>query len=644
MLEVTLPDGSVKEVEAGATPLQIAESISPGLARVAVVAELDGTLVDLTEPITANAKLRLLTERDPEALQVFRHSSAHLLAVATLELYPETKLGVGPPTDTGFFYDMQREQPFTPEDLGKIEKKMQEIVDRDLPNRRVWMDRDEALKLYEEQGDTMKCELITEKTDDPKVSIYQTGDKFNDFCRGPHIPSMGRVKAFKLLSVAGSYWKGDERNQRLQRVYGTSFFSKKDLKKYLNQLEEAKKRDHRKLGKQLDLFSVQEAAGPGLIFWHPKGSLVRKIVEDWMRDQYLARGYGLVFTPHVAKRDLWKTSGHADFYSDDMFKPMELDDIEYQLRPMNCPFHILIYKDKLRSYRDLPVRLGELGTVYRYERSGVMHGLLRVRGFTQDDAHIFCTPDQVTDEVVGCVDFAMDVMKTFGFEDYEVELSTWDGGESGKYAGDAEEWELAENGLKDALAQRGIEAKVMRNEAAFYGPKIDVKMVDAIGRSWQLSTVQFDFNLPRRFELEYVGEDGAKHRPYMVHRALLGSIERFMGVLIEHYAGAFPTWLAPLQVKVLPITDAQLEYAKSVAEQLKGAGVRVDVDERNEKVGFKVREATLEKIPHMLIVGAREAEEGKVAVRKRREGDQGQQTVEEFLATLLPEIESKQVS
>ena len=644
MLEITLPDGSVKEVEAGATPLQIAESISPGLARVALVAELDGTLVDLTEPITANAKLRLLTERDPEALQVYRHSSAHLLAVATLELYPDTKLGVGPATDTGFFYDMQREQPFTPEDLEKIEKKMQEIVNRDVPNRRVWMDRDEALKLYKEHGDTMKCELITEKTDDPKVSIYQTGDKFNDFCRGPHIPSMGRVKAFKLLSVAGSYWKGDERNQRLQRVYGTSFFSKKDLKKYLNQLEEAKKRDHRKLGKQLDLFSVQEAAGPGLIFWHPKGALVRKIVEDWMRDQYLARGYGLVFTPHVAKRDLWKTSGHADFYSDDMFKPMELDDIEYQLRPMNCPFHILIYKDKLRSYRDLPVRLGELGTVYRYERSGVMHGLLRVRGFTQDDAHIFCTPDQVTDEVVGCVDFAMDVMKTFGFTDYEVELSTWDGGESGKYAGDAEEWELAENGLKDALAQRGIEAKVMPNEAAFYGPKIDVKMVDAIGRSWQLSTVQFDFNLPRRFELEYVGDDGAKHRPYMVHRALLGSIERFMGVLIEHYAGAFPTWLAPVQVKVLPITDAQLEYAKSVAEQLKAAGVRVDVDERNEKVGFKVREATLEKIPHMLVVGAREAEEGKVAVRKRREGDQGQQTVEEFLATLLPEIESKQVT
>ncbi len=644
MVHVTLPDGSVKEVEAGATPFQIAESISPRLASAALVAELDGKLVDLTEPITADAKLRLLTERDEEALQVYRHSSAHLLAAATLELYPETKLGVGPPTDTGFFYDMQRDQPFTPEDLEKIEQRMQEIVDRDEPNRRVWMDREEALKLYQEQGDTMKCELITEKTDDPKVSIYKTGEKFNDFCRGPHIPSMGRIKAFKLMSVAGSYWKGDERNQRLQRVYGTSFFSKKDLEKYLHQLEEAKKRDHRKLGKELDLFSVQDTAGPGLIFWHPKGGLVRTLIENWLRDQYLARGYGLVFTPHVAKRELWKISGHADFYSDDMFKPMELDDIEYQLKPMNCPFHILIYKDTLRSYRDLPVRLGELGTVYRYERSGVMHGLLRVRGFTQDDAHIFCTPEQVTDEVVGCVDFALDVLKTFGFEDYEVELSTWDGGASGKYAGDPEEWERAEKGLKDALAKRGIEAKVMPDEAAFYGPKIDIKMVDAIGRSWQLSTVQFDFNLPRRFELEYVADDGAKHRPYMVHRALLGSVERFMGVLIEHYAGAFPTWLSPLQVKVLPITDAQLDYARSVADKLKAAGVRVEVDERNEKVGFKIREATLEKVPYMLVVGAKEAEAGKVAVRERKAGDKGQVTVEEFLGPLLEEIAEKRVS
>ncbi len=643
MPQITLPDGSVKQVEPGATPLDIAESISGRLAKAAFVAELDGRLVDLTEPITADAKLRILTDRDPETLGVFRHSAAHLLAAATLELYPDVKLGVGPAIDNGFYYDMQREQPFTPDDLEKIEAKMQEIVDRDLPNRRVWMARDEALKLYRDQGELMKCELIADKTadDDERVSIYKTGDKFNDFCRGPHIPSMGRIKAFKLLSVSGSYWKGDEKNQRLQRIYGTAFYTPKDLAKHLNQIEEAKKRDHRKLGKELDLFSVQDTAGPGLIFWHPKGALIRKIVEDWLREEYLRRGYGLVVTPHIAKRELWEVSGHTDFYSDDMFKPMELDDVLYQLKPMNCPFHILIYKDKMRSYRDLPVRLGELGTVYRYERSGVMHGLLRVRGFTQDDAHIFCTPAQVKDEVVGCVDFALDVLKTFGFTDYDVELSTWDGGASGKYAGDSEEWALAEKGLQDALAERGIEAKVMPDEAAFYGPKIDVKMVDAIGRSWQLSTVQFDFNLPRRFDLEYIDDDGKKHRPYMVHRALLGSVERFMGVLIEHYAGKFPTWLAPVQVKALPITDNQLGYAHEVADKLKQAGVRAEVDERNEKIGFKIREAQLEKIPYMLVIGQKEVDEGKVALRDRSKGDQGAVDLDAFLARIREEIDTK---
>lgn len=643
MPQITLPDGSVKQVDSGATPLDIAESISGRLAKSAFVAELDGQLVDLSHPLTGDGSLRILTDRDEETLEVYRHSAAHLLAAATLELYPDVKLGVGPPIDNGFYYDMQREQPFTPEDLEKIEAKMQEIVDQDLPNRRIWMDRDEALKLYKEQGELMKCELISDKTgeDEERVSIYKTGDKFNDFCRGPHIPSMGRIKAFKLLSVSGSYWKGDEKGQRLQRIYGTAFFTPKDLKKYLNQLEEAKKRDHRKLGKELDLFSLQDTAGPGLIFWHPKGALIRKIVEDWLREQYLARGYGLVFTPHVAKRELWEISGHASYYSDDMFKPMDVDDVLYQLRPMNCPFHILIYKDKMRSYRDLPVRLGELGTVYRYERSGVVHGLLRVRGFTQDDAHIFCTPAQVKDEVVGCVDFALDVLKTFGFDDYEVELSTWDGGASGKYAGDPEEWTLAEKGLQDALAERGIEAKVMPDEAAFYGPKIDVKMVDAIGRSWQLSTVQFDFNLPRRFDLEFVDEDGKKHRPYMVHRALLGSVERFMGVLIEHYAGKFPTWLAPVQVKILPITDAQNDYGRDVLAKLKKAGLRAEIDDRNEKVGFKIREAQLEKVPYMLVVGQKEVDEAKVAVRDRSKGDQGAQELEPFIAKVLEEVAAK---
>ena len=641
-IQVTLPDGSGRTVAQGATVLEVAEQISPGLARAALVAKLDGALVDLATELTADADLQLLTDRDPEALAVYRHSSAHLLAAATLELYPETRLGIGPPTEQGFFYDMYREQPFTPDDLLKIEERMQQIVKRDLKNERVYIPREEALAAYRAQGEFMKCELIEEKTDDPQVSVYKTGEAFSDFCRGPHIPSMGRIKAFKLLSIAGAYWKGDEKRERLQRIYGTSFFNGKDLKEHLRRLEEAKKRDHRKLGKQLDLFSIQEAAGPGLIFWHPKGGTVRRIMEDWLRDQLVSRGYGLVTTPHVARRHLWETSGHAQFYADDMFKPMELDDSLYQLKPMNCPFHILIYKDKLRSYRDLPVRLAELGTVYRYERSGVMHGLMRVRGFTQDDAHIFCAPEQVKSEVIGCVDFALEVLRVFGFDKFEVELSTWDGGASGKYAGTPEEWKLAEDGLFDTLQERGIEAKVMTDEAAFYGPKIDIKLVDAIGRSWQLSTVQFDFNLPRRFGLEYIGEDGKAHLPMMVHRALWGSVERFFGVLIEHYAGAFPLWLAPVQVKALPITDAQNDYARGVVERLEAAGVRAELDARSEKIGFKIREAQLAKVPYMLVVGPREAESGQVAVRHRSAGNLGAESADDFLARIRQPIADRE--
>ena len=640
-IRVALPDGSEQVVEKGATPLSVAESIGPRLAKSALVAKLDGQLVDLTAPIEQDTELRILTDRDPEALEVYRHSSAHLLAAAVLELYPETKLGIGPPTEQGFFYDFQRDTPFTPDDLEEIEARMREIVKRDPSNERVWLPREETLAKFKEMGEQMKCELIEDKTEGDKISVYQTGEQFLDFCRGPHIPSMGRIKAFKLLSIAGAYWKGDERNARLQRIYGTSFFSKKDLAEHLHRLEEAKKRDHRKLGKELDLFSIQESAGPGLIFWHPKGGTIRRVMEDWLRDEYVRRGYSLVYTPHVARHDLWKTSGHAEFFSDDMFSTMQLDDSDYQLKPMNCPFHILMYKDRLRSYRDLPVRMGELGTVYRYERSGVMHGLLRVRGFTQDDAHIFCTPEQVKDEILGCVDFALDVLKTFGFDRFEIELSTWDGGAGGKYAGSAEEWKMAEEGLFSALKKREIEAKVMADEAAFYGPKIDVKLVDAIGRPWQLSTVQFDFNLPRRFELEYIAADGKAHQPVMVHRALWGSIERFFGVLIEHYAGAFPVWLAPVQAIVLPITDRQNEYAQQVLEQLKDAGIRVEIDSRSEKVNFKIREAQLQKIPYMLIVGQREADAGKVAVRHRKRGDEGAKPVGEVVAHLRDLIESK---
>src|SRR6266566_2318310 len=536
-IQITLPDGSVQPVPPGARPIDIAQSIGTRLADAALVARLNGDLVDLTRPIENDARLEILTSKDPAALQVYRHSTAHLLAAAVLELYPETKLGIGPPTDTGFFYDFQRDTPFTPEDLEKIEKKMAEIQARNLPYGRVMTPKEEGLRKYADQK--MKIELITEKADNV-FSEYTLGPNFIDFCRGPHVPSTSKIKAFKLLSIAGAYWKGDEKNHQMQRIYGTAFFSKKELDEYLQRLEEAKKRDHRKLGKELDLFSIQELAGPGLIFFHPKGGAVRKLLEDWMRAEYLARGYSLVYTPHVARRELYKVSGHANFYSDNMFTPMELDDAEYQLKPMNCPCHILIYADKPHSYRDLPVRLGELGTVYRYERSGVMHGLLRVRGFTQDDAHIFCTPDQIENEIVGCLEFALAVLKAFGFDQFQTELSTWDPKDKKSFLGSEDQWNLANHSLESALRKLNIPYKVMPGEAAFYGPKIDIKLVDAIGRPWQLCTVQFDFNLPQRFDLEYVAEDGTRKQPLMVHRALYGSIERFFGVLIEHYAGAFP--------------------------------------------------------------------------------------------------------
>ncbi len=635
---ITLPDGSQKSVPSGSGPMDIAKSIGPRLADDAVVARVNGQLYDLTRPFESDAKLEILTSKSPEALQVYRHSTAHLLAAAVLELFPETKLGIGPPTDTGFYYDFERETPFTPEDLEKIEARMLELQQKNLPYERKLTRKSEGLEKYAD--DWMKVELIKEKADEV-FSEYTLGPHFIDFCRGPHVPGTSRIKAFKLLSVAGAYWKGDEHNPRLQRIYGTAFFNKKDLDAYLARLEEAKKRDHRKLGQELDLFSIQELAGPGLIFFHPKGGRVRKIIEDWMRDQYLARGYSLVYTPHVMRRDLWKISGHANFYSDNMFKPMELDDAEYQLKPMNCPGHILIYRDKLHSYRDLPVRLGELGTVYRYERSGVMHGLLRVRGFTQDDAHIFCTPEQIEDEIVNCLQFAIDVLNTFGFDDYEAELSTWDGGASGKYDGTPDQWQLAENALKRAAERLNVKIKLIPDEAAFYGPKIDMKLVDAIGRLWQLSTVQFDFTLPRRFELEYVAEDGKKHQPLMVHRALYGSIERFFGILIEHYAGAFPVWLAPVQAVVLPITDRQTEYAQRVTKRLEDAGLRVSLDDRKEKVNLKIRDAQLQKVPYMLVVGDREAQSESVSVRNRKHGDQGAQTVDEFLAAIGKLIETK---
>ncbi|HBY62300.1 MAG TPA: threonine--tRNA ligase [Solibacterales bacterium] len=639
-ITVTLPDGSQQSVPAGTPPLEIAKKISSRLADDALVARVNGDLWDLVRPLESDATLQILTTRNPEALEVYRHSTAHLLAAAVLELFPETRLGIGPPTEAGFYYDFERSEPFSTDDLAKIEERMWELQKRDLPYGRIMTEKTSGLAKYGAQGEHMKCELITEKAD-AVFSEYTLGDHFIDFCRGPHVPSTGKIKAFKLLSVAGAYWKGDEKNQQLQRIYGTAFFSKKELEEYLRQIEEAKKRDHRKLGQELDLFSIQDIAGPGLIFFHPKGGLIRKQLEDWMREEYLKRGYALVYTPHVMRRDLWKTSGHANFYSENMFTPMELDDAEYQLKPMNCPGHVLIYASRQRSYRDLPVRLGELGTVYRYERSGTMHGLLRVRGFTQDDAHIFCTRDQIENEIVSCLEFAVDTLKTYGFEQYEAEVSTWDGGASGKYDGSADQWNLAEKALLQAVERVGLQATVSPDEAAFYGPKIDVKLLDALGRKWQLSTVQFDFTLPRRFELEYVAEDGKKHQPLMVHRALYGSMERFFGILIEHYAGAFPMWLAPVQATVLPITDRTVAYGREILAKLSAAGLRASIDERPEKVNFKIREAQLQKIPFMLVVGDREAENGTVSVRNRKHGDQGVQPLDEFLAHAKQLVETK---
>jgi threonyl-tRNA synthetase len=660
-IAVHLPDGAVREVPSGTTPFEIANSISPRLAAAVVVARLtpingnlmqsstsDGEsaeaamyaaedaaaprLVDLATPLTADTRLELIKETDPEALKVVRHSAAHVLATAVLELFPETKLGHGPATDAGFFYDFYRPIPFTPEDLVAIEARMKEVVARDEKFLHVYEPREKALTEFEQEGDFMKTHFVSKFTEPgSQVSFYRNG-RFVDFCRGPHVPSTGRVKAFKVLSLAGAYWLGDEKNPQLQRIYGTAFFSQKDLDAHFARLEEAAKRDHRLLGRQLDLFSVQELAGAGLIFWHPKGAMIRRLMEDWMREECVRRGYLLVYTPHVMRRDLWKVSGHDGVYSKDMFPPMKLDDAEYRLKPMNCPGHILIYKNSPKSYRDLPQRYAEFGNVYRYERSGTMHGLLRVRGFTQDDAHIFCTPEQIEGEVIACLDFAEAVLKTFGFKEYRVELSTRDPQMGGDFFGTAEDWTHAEGALKKVLTDRGLTFNTFPGEAAFYGPKIDVKLIDVLGRPWQLSTVQFDFNLPARFELEYVGEDGERHQPVMVHRALFGSVERFFGVLIEHYAGAFPLWLAPMQVGLVPISERHHAYAQKVEAELKAASLRVEVDARNEKMNGKIRDFANQKTPYILVFGDKEEAANSVSVRTRGKGDQGSIPLADFIA------------
>ncbi len=608
--------------------------------------------VDLSYKLQSGETVEPVTPESPEALEVYRHSTAHLLAAAVLDLYPGTKLGIGPALlddpKGGFYYDFAREDSgrFTPEDLPKIEKKMRDLIKRNLEYRRIEMSKAEAEKKFAQLGEPLKCELIEEKAG-AVVSCYTIeGTPFVDFCLGPHIPSTNRIKAIKLLSIAGAHWKGDEKREQMQRIYGTSFFSQEELDDWVKQKEEAEKRDHRRLGPELDLFSFSDAIGPGLVLWHPNGALIRKVIEQFLNDKLYQSGYSFVNTPHVTQSELFKISGHLEHYQEGLYPAMhtgdkgEKEDVEYRLKPMNCPFHIQIYKARQRSYRDLPQRYAEYGMVYRYERSGVTHGLMRARGFTQDDAHLFCTPEQLKNEVLGCLDLVDFIFKAFGFE-YKAELSVRHATDHEKYLGSDEVWNLAEKSLTDALNEYGLPYVRMEDEAAFYGPKIDFKVVDAIKRTWQLSTIQVDFNLPQRFGIEFIGSDNKPHQPIMVHRAILGSFERFFGILIEHYAGAFPLWLAPTQAIVLPISDRFNDKAIEVERELLAAGHRVQTDLRSEKIGAKIRDAQLKKIPFMLVLGEREAEAGLVAVRDRVKGDTGTVPVAEFSAQLKELVGSR---
>lgn len=635
MVQVTLPDGSVQPFTPGITAADVAAHISARLAKQAVVAKIDGALRDLSTPLNSDCSVEILTFESEDGEAIYHHSTAHLMAQAVQQVFPDVKIAIGPAIEGGFYYDFDTDTPFTPEDLDKIEAKMQELVQADLPYTRKELSREDAIELFRQKDEDYKVQILSELPDGETVSTYQQGD-FVDLCRGPHLPSTGKIKAFKLQTIAGAYWKGDEKNKMLQRIYGTSFPTAKQLKQHLKRLEEAKRRDHRKLGKELDLFGIYQEAGPGLIYWPPKGAALRRVIEDFWKDTHVDRGYQLVSIPHIAHSELWKISGHYDFYRENMYT-MGIDEDEYVLKPMNCPGHILMYNSAVHSYRDLPVRYAELGTVYRYERSGTLHGMLRVRGFTQDDAHIFCTPDQVLDEVIGVLDLTEYMLKTFGFTEYKVELSVRDPEHLEKYAGSDENWELAENALVEALNRKGLPYKRMEGEAVFYGPKIDTKLIDALGRGWQGPTTQFDFNLPSRFDVNYVGEDGKRHHVYMVHRTVLGSMERFVGALIEHYAGAFPFWLAPVQVKVLPISAKHETYAREVAAKFRKERLRVELDLRDEKIGQKIRGAQMEQVPYMLIVGDKEAETTTVSLRHRRQGDMGSLTIEQCLGQLLDE-------
>ncbi|OEU48793.1 MAG: threonine--tRNA ligase [Desulfuromonadales bacterium C00003096] len=611
MLRVELPDGSVKEVPPGSTVKDVAEGIGAGLARQAIAGKINGQLTDLTAVVEDGCQLEIVTLTSPEGLGIYRHTAAHLMAHAVKSLFgKDVQVTIGPSIENGFYYDFYTEtHTFSPDDFERIEQKMQELVKENQSITRQEVSRDSAIELFRSLGEDYKVRLI-EDLSEPVVSLYRQGD-FVDLCRGPHLPSTGRIKAFKLTSVAGAYWRGDEKNAMLQRIYATAFPDKKQLRSHLAKLEEARKRDHRRIGKELDLFSFSEEAGAGLVLWHPKGALLRTLLEDFERKQHLRRGYDLVLGPQILKTDLWQTSGHYENYRENMYFT-EVDGQGYGLKPMNCLAHMLIYKSHMRSYRDLPLRYFELGTVHRHEKSGVLHGLLRVRGFTQDDAHILCTPEQLDGEIKGVLQFVQDVMGIFGFE-YEVEIST----RPEKSIGSDQDWELATNALMGALKDSGLEFEINAGDGAFYGPKIDIKLKDALDRKWQCATIQCDFTLPERFDLSYIGADGEKHRPVMLHRVILGAIERFIGVLIEHYAGNFPLWISPVQAVIVNVTDNQAEYAEQIWRELRDAGVRVEKDLRNEKLGFKIREAQMAKVPYMLVVGDNEMESGTVAPRYR---------------------------
>jgi threonyl-tRNA synthetase len=631
-ISVTLPDGSVRTLQEGATVYDLAASIGVGLAKAAIAGKIDGQLVDIATVLPDGARVEIVTVKSPEALEIIRHSTSHLMAQAVKSLFPEAKVTIGPAIETGFYYDFDVDHPFTPEDLEKIENKMQELAKSALKIERQVLTAAEAIGLFKEMGESYKVELI-EDLGAATVSLYRQGD-FVDLCRGPHLPSTSHVQAFKLTSIAGAYWRGDEKRKMLQRVYGTAFADKKELDAYLARLEEAKRRDHRKLGKELDLFSFSDEVGAGLVIWHPKGAMLRTILEDFERKEHLRRGYDIVLGPQILKTELWQRSGHYENYRENMYFT-EVDEQGYGIKPMNCLAHMMIYKSQLRSYRDLPLRYFELGTVHRHERAGVLHGLLRVRGFTQDDAHILCTPEQLDAEIKGVLAFVKDVMGIFGFE-YEMELST----RPEKSIGSDEDWERATKALLGALQDSGRPFEINEGDGAFYGPKIDIKLRDALDRRWQCATIQCDFTLPERFDLTYVDADGEKKRPVMVHRVILGAIERFIGVLIEHFAGNFPLWLAPVQAIVLTVTDSQIPYAREVFNYLRAAGVRVQHDFRNEKLGFKIREAQLQKIPYMLVIGDKEVESAKVTPRFRDGKNLDSLTTDEFIAFIEKEVKS----